>query len=83
LAILLNVVADREPFKADLTSPPAALHFLVMHLALAALLIFALRVTDVSIGTLRVLYAVRGRRLAAAGSLFRVRRLHLRDFPAR
>jgi uncharacterized protein YebE (UPF0316 family) len=38
-----------------------------MSLALAALLIFALRVTDVSIGTLRVLYAVRGRRLVAAG----------------
>jgi uncharacterized protein YebE (UPF0316 family) len=38
-----------------------------MHLALAALLIFALRITDVSIGTLRVLYAVRGRRLVAAG----------------
>lgn len=32
-----------------------------------ALLIFVLRVTDVSIGTLRMLYAMRGRRLLAAG----------------
>jgi len=32
-----------------------------------ALLVFVLRVTDVSIGTLRMLYSVRGRRLAAAG----------------
>ena len=32
-----------------------------------ALLIFLLRVTDVSIGTLRMLYAVRGRRFVAAG----------------
>jgi hypothetical protein len=31
-----------------------------------ALLIFCLRITDVSIGTLRVLYMVRGRRLMAA-----------------
>lgn len=35
-------------------------------LFLAAALIFALRVTDVSIGTIRVLYAVRGRRMLAA-----------------
>jgi uncharacterized protein YebE (UPF0316 family) len=34
---------------------------------LGALLVFVLRVTDVSIGTLRVLYTVRGRRLLAAG----------------
>ncbi len=33
---------------------------------LGALLVFSLRVTDVSIGTLRVLYAVRGHRLVAA-----------------
>ena len=42
-----------------------------MSLLLSALLIFALRVTDVSIGTLRVLYAVRGRRgIAATLGLF-------------
>ena len=39
---------------------------MTLDLFLAAALIFALRVTDVSIGTVRVLYAVRGRRLIAA-----------------
>lgn len=34
---------------------------------LAALLIFALRITDVSIGTVRLLYAMRGRKYIASG----------------
>src|SRR4029450_6941689 len=38
-----------------------------MQILLTSLLIFALRVTDVSIGTVRVLYAMRGRRFVAAG----------------
>ena len=38
-----------------------------MSLLLPALMIFCLRVTDVSIGTLRSLYAQRGRRFLAAG----------------
>ena len=38
-----------------------------MQILLTSLLIFALRVTDVSIGTVRVLYAMRGRRYVAAG----------------
>ena len=37
-----------------------------MQVLLTSLLIFALRVTDVSIGTVRVLYAMRGRRYVAA-----------------
>ncbi|HEX2973025.1 MAG TPA: DUF5698 domain-containing protein [Tepidisphaeraceae bacterium] len=38
-----------------------------MESLLGALLIFVLRITDVSLGTLRVLYMVRGQRLKAAG----------------
>ena len=38
-----------------------------MEMLLTSLLIFVLRVTDVSIGTVRVLYAMRGRRFVAAG----------------
>ena len=38
-----------------------------MQVLITSLMIFALRVTDVSIGTVRHLYAIRGRRFVAAG----------------
>src|SRR5260221_2869561 len=41
-----------------------------MELFLSALLIFALRVTDVSIGTLRTLFTVRGRKYVSASLAF-------------
>lgn len=41
-----------------------------MHIALGALLIFALRILDVSVGTLRVMYMVRGDRAKAVPLAF-------------
>jgi uncharacterized protein YebE (UPF0316 family) len=38
-----------------------------MHVYLLALGIFALRICDVSIGTIRVIYTIRGKRLVSAG----------------
>src|SRR4051812_43051534 len=63
--------ADRQPDEKGLDRPlfeilPSFYNPRPMHALSIALLIFCMRICDVSIGTVRMIFAIRGKRLIAA-----------------